>query len=221
MRERCQNPNDHLRAIIRYANSNNVDFVAITGDLVNALNDNDTDNWKMLLWRPWEETNLRHFVKIITGNDGLGEPLQCPLFVVPGNHDYLPFNELLRYDAAGLTTRQGQLEAIGLDEACADLLASYDSYKGRYEVWHDIPVQKAYTFLEPVYPLMSQYLTEINFDPTFTAEVGIHRMVFCNDGEHVGVPGFNLAGAADYLFDASEYVREGAHTAGFGRRIGP
>jgi hypothetical protein len=53
-----QNPNDHLRAIIDYANENAVDFVVITGDLVNYA----SDGWFKI--KPRKRTNYHRFVEM-------------------------------------------------------------------------------------------------------------------------------------------------------------
>ncbi|MBW1714671.1 MAG: metallophosphoesterase [Deltaproteobacteria bacterium] len=105
-----RNFNDHLRAVIRYANQQaaegKLDFIVLTGDIVDYYHDGyfegDTYHFgygKSAPSAPSEEnSNFALFVEIITGRDGISEPLSVPIFVVPGNHDYLPYEPLLALD---------------------------------------------------------------------------------------------------------------------------
>jgi hypothetical protein len=105
-RARFRNYNDHLRAVIRYANrqasEGKLDFIVLTGDVIDYYHDGyfkgDTYRYgygKSAPTIPSNETsNIRKFVDIMTGRDGKGEALTVPLFVVPGNHEYLRFEPL-------------------------------------------------------------------------------------------------------------------------------
>jgi len=93
---RYRNFNDNLRAVIAYANEKarkgETVLVVLTGDVVDYYRDTiptsiDPEVSKI---RPDPTVNnFQIFRDIITGRDGRGEPLLCPIFVVPGNHDYL------------------------------------------------------------------------------------------------------------------------------------
>lgn len=106
LQARYRNPNGNLRATIRYANEQaaegKLDFVVLTGDIVDYYHDGyfRGDAYRYGYGRsaptaPSPDTsNVRKFVDIFTGRDGLGESLNLPVFVVPGNHDYLCYEPL-------------------------------------------------------------------------------------------------------------------------------
>ncbi len=212
-----RNPNDHLRAIISYANSNNIDFLVITGDLIDWQSDMLFDI------APPNQSNFRKFHSIITGSDNLGEPLRCPLFVVPGNHDFLCFAPPLRYTvdspvgdedlednekATGLNTKLGSKKYI-------DLLEKHKPLKEKYmRRTHGLYV--AYRFLQPTFPQFSQYLTELSYEPSFSVDIGKHHLVLLNTGQDVLLPGLNIKGIFDYIVE-TDAVEHGTHNAGFSR----
>ncbi len=102
-----RNFNDHLRSVIREANrqaaEGELDFIILTGDLVDYYHDGyfKGDNYHFGYGETAptvlseSDSNIRLFVEIITGRDGKGEALDIPIFIVPGNHDYLPYETLL------------------------------------------------------------------------------------------------------------------------------
>jgi 3',5'-cyclic AMP phosphodiesterase CpdA len=73
------NPNQQWRALIHEANARarrgELDLVIVGGDLV---------EYQLA-------ANLRLFEDMVTGKASGGEPLEVPLFTVPGNHDYRRF----------------------------------------------------------------------------------------------------------------------------------
>ena len=103
------NFNDHLRAFIKNANTrlkkNENVIVILTGDILEYYFDGYwngkfvckhngwPDRRKQVAGSSWD-SNLKKFQEIITGSDGKGEALQCPIFTIPGNHDYYA-NEIL------------------------------------------------------------------------------------------------------------------------------
>lgn len=107
LRLRFNNFNDNLRALVQFANREKIDFLVMTGDLVDFYHDGlltkvdgasffqdyeagergERGGW---LGLPAQTTsNVRKFVDIITGRDGRSEVLRCPIFCVLGNHEYL------------------------------------------------------------------------------------------------------------------------------------
>ncbi|MBL7790769.1 MAG: metallophosphoesterase, partial [Saprospiraceae bacterium] len=105
-KSRYLNYNDNLRAIIRYANQRaregNLDFIIITGDLIDYLHDGyfsgDTYHYGQGKDAPTIPDNTRSnytkFIEIITGTDNKGEELQVPVFTIPGNHEYYAYENL-------------------------------------------------------------------------------------------------------------------------------
>ena len=139
--------------IIDYANENSVDFVVITGDLVNYA----SDGWFKIKTR--NKTNYHRFVELITGIDGIGRRLQCPLFVVPGNHEFYPFGLPLQFKVSGGTDpsweikeRKDEIEAINLDSFNTSL-GKLDSYyhKSLYKENY-IHYSAAYVLITNTYP---------------------------------------------------------------------
>lgn len=82
------NFNNNLRELIKQANrvarySIYPLFVVATGDLADYLKDRTPTGYHD------QRNNYQVLLDIITGRDGIGESLECPIFTVPGNHDYL------------------------------------------------------------------------------------------------------------------------------------
>ena len=105
LKNRYVNFNDHLRAFIKEANQRVKDeegkvIVVLTGDIIDYYFDGYWDGewvcgqggqWPdrrdKVAESPWD-SNLRKFHEIITGRDRKGEALSCPIFTIPGNHEY-------------------------------------------------------------------------------------------------------------------------------------
>jgi hypothetical protein len=105
-----RNPNDHLRAIIRYVNAMSTEekpnFIVLTGDIVDYFHDGYFQGniyhygyGRSAPTVPSPNTsNFRNFIDIITGQEENGEALTIPIFIVPGNHDYLQYEHLLAFN---------------------------------------------------------------------------------------------------------------------------
>jgi len=151
LKQRYNNPNENLRAFIQEANQRvkkgEKVIVVHTGDITDYYFDGywnggwvcgQGGQWddrrerlkrRGLIKSTWE-SNIEWFIKIITGRDGRGEALQCPLFTVPGNHEYYA-NELLMFPLIGTTLpslyeRRGEYSAFGLS---GDEAREYDFYE--------------------------------------------------------------------------------------------
>jgi hypothetical protein len=129
LKNRYNNPNDNFRAFIKEANSRiekgeNV-IVALTGDIVDyyfdgywdghfACGQGNLEGWEdrreQLADGEWD-SNIKKFHDIVTGRDGKGEALKCPIYTVIGNHEYYA-NEILMYFKAGTAIGDIFVDAI-------------------------------------------------------------------------------------------------------------
>ncbi|MFX1498475.1 MAG: metallophosphoesterase [Promethearchaeota archaeon] len=125
-KKRLINPNNLFRSFIKIANGkvlkNEIDFIFITGDIVDftissnqSPDQEDIFNFEMSNWLVFKEIIL-HIN--LANNDGIEEyeELMCPIYTIPGNHDYRPW----QYDLSwgGLYKKVGlkKLEAQALKE---------------------------------------------------------------------------------------------------------
>jgi len=109
LKDAYTNFNDHLRTFIKNANARLKKkediIVVLTGDILDYYFDGYwngkfvckhngwPDRRKEIAGSSWNSNALK-FREIITGSDGKGEALQCPIFTITGNHDYYA-NEIL------------------------------------------------------------------------------------------------------------------------------
>lgn len=220
---RClyQNPNDHLRAIIHYCNekfqNNEIDFLVVTGDIVNYYHEYD--------WMDWEagrHTNFYKFREIITGLDGLGEGLRCPLFVIPGNHEFYPIEVPLRFVISAYVTeveKDNEIKAAGLK---GDVEYEGDPFGYYSKLLADggkpirlLSASAGYRILVNTYPHFYDFLAGISYHPNFAVKVGEHDLVFLNTGEERGrLSKAQLAGA-DIFGSYNDYAEHGSHCRGF------
>ncbi|MBE2199612.1 MAG: metallophosphoesterase [Anaerolinea sp.] len=121
IRDAYRNANDEFRSIIHHANKSDVDFIVMTGDMVDAF----TDEWQR--WPAGNRSNFHHLSRIITGKDGRSERLKRPIFMIPGNHEYYTFSPPLDlYISVPCKTaphRDDALQATGLNA-----VATYDQF---------------------------------------------------------------------------------------------
>ena len=173
LRKRFINPNNNFRTFIKQANKkvnqNDLDFIALTGDIIDfsILSKIKKEKRKTLDF-DYEFSNWRIFKEIILNlpqekRRGMvsGEELLCPIFTVPGNHDFRPYHYDLRwanlYKKIGLNGN----EVIALNE---ELMANPIS-----------SITKSFRALKA-------YLIEINSSLDFSLNLGGNTFVFLNSG---------------------------------------
>ncbi len=170
LKKRLINPNNQMRNFIKLINRrvirNDVDFIVLTGDLVDftilsklpkekRIFDYDHSNWKV-----FKEIMLNFPQKKRRGMIS-GEEILCPIFTIPGNHDYRPFHYDMRW--AGLYKKIGlkATEALALNDKL---------------------------FALPITAIMKSnlalkgYLEEINASLDFTLKLGNNNFIFLNTG---------------------------------------
>ena len=173
LHKRFINPNNNFRNFIKHANKNvnqnDLDFIVLTGDIIdfsilskiNKEKRKTLDfNYNFSNWRIFKEILLNHPQEMKRGMV-TGEELLCPIFTIPGNHDYRPYHYDLRwgnlYKKIGLNGN----EAIALnDELMANPISS---------------ITKNFRALKA-------YLREINSSLDFSLKLGNNIFVFLNSG---------------------------------------
>lgn len=150
LKRRFINPNNQLRLFIkevnRKVNQNKIDFIVMTGDLIDFSLlpglPKELDNFYS-----YENSNWKIFKDILLNlsqKKGKGinkeEELLCPIFTIPGNHDYRPFHYDLRW--GGLYRKMGlnATEAIALNDkfAAFPISAIIKSKKSLISYWSEI-----------------------------------------------------------------------------------
>ncbi|MFX1393183.1 MAG: metallophosphoesterase [Promethearchaeota archaeon] len=125
LKKRFINPNNQFRHFIKIMNrkvlQNELDFIALTGDLIDfSLISKFPKELKMF---DYNHSNWKIFKEIVLNlpqkkRKGMirGEELLCPIFTIPGNHDYRPFHYDIRW--AGLYRKMGlkASEALALND---------------------------------------------------------------------------------------------------------
>lgn len=173
LKKRLVNPNNQFRRFIKLMNKkvlqNELDFIVLTGDLVDftLLSKLPKDVSKYLEFS-YDHSNWKIFKEIILNlpqkkRPGMikGEELLCPVFMIPGNHDYRPFHYDLRW--AGMYRKIG----LRLEEALAlndKLLA--------------IPISA----ITKSKKALRAYFSEINPSLDFSLKLGKNNFVFLNSG---------------------------------------
>ncbi len=173
LHKRYINPNNNFRRFIRLANKqvvqNDLDFIALTGDLIDfaILSKIDKETRKNLDF-DYEHSNWRIFKEILLNfpqekRRGMvsGDELLCPIFTIPGNHDFRQYHYDLRwgnlYKKIGLTGD----EAIALnDELLANPIGS---------------ITKSFRSLKA-------YLREITSSLDYNLKLGDNNFIFLNSG---------------------------------------
>jgi len=173
LHKRYINPNNNFRNFIKLSNrqviQNDLDFIVLTGDIIDfsILSKIDKEKRKSLDFE-YEYSNWRIFKEILLNQPqekrrGMvsGEELLCPIFTIPGNHDFRPYHYDLRwgnlYKKIGLTGD----EAIALNtELMANPISS---------------ITKSFRALKA-------YLIEINSSLDYCLKLGQNNFVFLNSG---------------------------------------
>ncbi|MCJ7647376.1 MAG: metallophosphoesterase, partial [Candidatus Lokiarchaeota archaeon] len=128
LQKRLINPNNNFKKFIRLMNKkilqNELDFIVLTGDLIDfTILSRLPKDFKKLIDFDYEHSNWRIFKEIILDTPqkkrrGMieGEELLCPIFTIPGNHDFRPYHYDIRwgnlYKKIGLNAN----EAIALND---------------------------------------------------------------------------------------------------------
>jgi len=173
LHKRYINPNNNFRNFIKLANKqviqNDLDFIVLTGDIVDfAILSKISKEKRKYLDFEYEYSNWRIFKEILLNHAqekrrGMvsGEELLCPIFTIPGNHDYRQYHYDLRwgnlYKKIGLTGD----EAIALNnEYLANPISS---------------ITKSFRALKA-------YLMEINSSLDYYLKLGENNFIFLNTG---------------------------------------
>lgn len=174
LRKRLINPNNQFRKFIKIINRkvfrNEIDFIVLTGDLVDytvlsqltkkvrKLNEfkYEESNWKIFKDILLNSKNQKHYKGVIRG-----EELLCPIFTTVGNHDYRPYH----YDL----TWAEMYKKIGLNAAEAIALN---------QLFSASPISA----LVKSTMALKGYLSEINPSFNFFLSLGNNNFIFLNTG---------------------------------------
>jgi predicted MPP superfamily phosphohydrolase len=171
LHKRIVNPNDLLRCFINEMNQkvlkNKLDLIFLTGDLVDFTissikSTEQSDNYE------YDDSNWKIFKEIILdiyeppSQEVLNpEELLCPIFTIPGNHDYKPW----QYDLSWF----GMYKKVGLKKIEAEAL------KEEYSVSPIRAILKSQSALDA-------YFLEINPSLDFYLKLGNLLFIFLNSG---------------------------------------
>lgn len=258
--EKYVNFNDNLRSFIRLVNSRVLSgeklIVVLTGDVV----DHYFDGWwdgKFILGQGqfapnrvkeapesegsgWHYSNVSKFIEIITGADHKSDALKSPIYIILGNHDYLPNEPLLcmTFYINLLISRpsfhKNNQSSFGLS---ADEGREYDYWAfprvhgqhpsiigrkflkeaAKKQDWRaELNQDWAYWLAKPKQWILSQFITEVNYDLDFTLNIGSHQMLFFNTG-HDRYPGQERFAKPKEDFER-DYIEDGPHSRGITNR---
>ena len=173
LKKRYVNPNNNFRSFIKHINKevleNKIEFVILTGDLIDfaILSTISKDSRKSSEFE-YTTTNWKIFKNIVLNQNtpdkrGVikGEELLCPIFTVPGNHDYRPNHYDLRWG--------GLYKKIGLN--ANEALALNDKYMAN-------PI----TAITKSFRALKGYLLEINSSLDYFLKLGQNNFIFLNSG---------------------------------------
>lgn len=173
LKKRFVNPNNNFRAFIKLINkqvlNNSIEFVVLTGDLIDfaILSTISKDSRKSSEFN-YETTNWKIFKNIVLNQDipdkrGVikGEELLCPIFTIPGNHDYRPYHYDLRWG--------GLYKKIGLN--ANEALALNDKY-----------IANPITAITKSFRALKGYIFEINPSLDYYLKLGGINLIFLNSG---------------------------------------
>ena len=173
LKKRYVNPNNNFRAFIKLINkevlNNKIEFVVLTGDLIDfaILSTISKDSRKTSEFS-YNITNWRVFKNIVLNQDtpdkrGViqGEEILCPIFTIPGNHDYRPYHYDLRWG--------GLYKKIGLN--ANEALALNDKYLAN-------PI----TAITKSFRALKGYIFEVNPSLDYFLKLGHNNFIFLNSG---------------------------------------
>jgi predicted MPP superfamily phosphohydrolase len=167
------NPNNNFRKFIKQMNKkvldNKLDFIVLTGDIVDftIFSELPKEVRKTLNFE-YEYSNWKIFKDIILNTPqkkrrGVlkGQELICPIFTIPGNHDFRPFHYDLRWGSLYKKLGLNANEAIALnDKLLANPISS---------------ITKSFMALKG-------YLSEVNSSLDYSIRFGKHLLIFLNSG---------------------------------------
>lgn len=173
LKKRFVNPNNNLRSFIKLVNreviNNKIEFVVLTGDLIDfAILSTISKNSRKSSAFSYNTSNWKIFKNIILNQNtpekrGIlkGEELLCPIFTIPGNHDYRPNHYDLRWG--------GLYKKIGLN--ANEALALNDKYLAN-------PI----TAITKSFRALKGYICEINPSLDYYLKLGRNNLIFLNSG---------------------------------------
>ncbi|MFX1436498.1 MAG: metallophosphoesterase family protein [Promethearchaeota archaeon] len=174
LRKRLINPNNQLRKFIKLMNkkvlSNELDFIVMTGDLVDyAILSRLAKKLRKLNEFRYEDSNWQIFKNLILNMPSQekykgiirSEELNCPIFTILGNHDYRPFHYDLTWGNIYTKIGLNASEAISLNE-----------------LFSASPI----TALTKTSLALTGYFSQINASEDFTVKLGNNLFIFLNSG---------------------------------------
>ncbi len=173
LKKRLINPNNQFRRFIKIINkkvlTNELDFIVLTGDLVDfTVISRLPKELRKLYSFDFEHSNWKIFKEIVLNlpqkkRRGVirGEELLCPIFTLPGNHDYRPYHYDIRW--GGMYRKIG----LRLEEAAAlnDKLLAFPPSA----------ITKSNLSLRG-------YMLEINPSLDYSVKLGNNLFIFLNSG---------------------------------------
>lgn len=176
LEQRFINPNNQFRNLIKVVNekvlNNELDFLVITGDIIDFCLISALGKLEDMVNFHLPNTNWVIFRDILLNQEEyykpgmvLGEELLCPIFTIPGNHDF----RLAHYDL-----RWGMMyKKIGL--VLSEALTIFDH-------WVADPVRA----LTPLRICLINYWQEINPSLDYVITLGDNHLIFLNSGYDSG-----------------------------------
>lgn len=241
------NVNDNLRAIFAEANrqvrAGEPIVVVITGDLIDYYYDgfrNGRFIWSAGKANRWKDSNFWKLLQIVTGLDERAPPLECPVFTVLGNHDFLIHEQLMAYTIQlikGIKHDRNSFKAYGLSmglgreyDRCARVYENVADPKSRDLFlrqliegagggWQTLDSDQGYRSAKPRWEHLGCYLERINYDTDFEVRLGPQHLLCFNTGpdRYPSKEDFlnHAAGVIDLADHKTDYMQDGSHQRGF------
>jgi len=264
LKNRYINFNDNLRAFIKYVNhrvhAGEKIIVIVTGDIVDYAFDGWWDSEFMAgqgddgefglphftdapeyRWgKSSNYSNIKKFIEIILAIDGKGDELNCPIYTVLGNHDYMPNEYLLNCGARPYGIKEispiEKYKRFGLTTAEANEYDfwAYPRKGGRHpkaitqKEIKDIGCENVnlnenlfYWLVKPKGWTLSEYISNVNYESNFTITIGKKDLLFFNSGHEIYPSVEEFIQANSFIGDifnpplyAKHYSEDGPHSKG-------
>lgn len=171
--KRFNNPNNNYRDFIKVTNKmvqeNALDFIVLTGDIVDfTLLSKLPKELREILDFDYSHSNWKIFKRITLNipqkhRPGMinGEEILCPIFTIPGNHDYRPYHYDLRWGGIHKKIGLKLEEALVLNDKLLALPISAITKNER---------------------ALRAYWSEINPSLDFSLKLGNNLFIFLNTG---------------------------------------